>query len=204
MNDHKAQNFIVATVEKSIMVHLMSPDTAKKMYDVIVNLFENNAEQPKCELLTQFYNYKWNSKSASEDAGEIKNIAYKLKTLKEGISYTMVITKILAALPDKLKYGGIIDVKIRLLRSSTESGRSERSFEGERGKGIRNEGVSPRRGSCRGGGGEGEFMRVPNCQTQRKVLKSRAPLPLLCNHLQFFHSPPVQPDTSCLQINIFV
>jgi len=82
----------------------MTPDTAKQMYDVLVNLFQNNPEQQKCELLTQFYNYKWTSKCASENISEIKNIAYKLKTLNEEISDTMVITKIISSLPDKLKH----------------------------------------------------------------------------------------------------
>lgn len=49
--DAKVQNYIVTSVDKMVLVHLMNCKTGSEMYKKLKDLFERDTEQQKCVLL---------------------------------------------------------------------------------------------------------------------------------------------------------
>lgn len=99
--DAKAQKIIMMTVDKKVMIHIMTCETAKQMYDKLCALFERSGEDRKCELLQKFYQYQYDTtKNMADNFGIIENIIYQLRLLDEKISENSVISKMLAILPE--------------------------------------------------------------------------------------------------------
>lgn len=104
-NDAKVKFYITSTVDQSVLVHLLTCNTAREMYDTIRSIFERDSSQQKCALLTKFYTYSWaNDKTYQENISELKNMAFKLKTLKCEVSDEMLVARITSALPSSLAH----------------------------------------------------------------------------------------------------
>lgn len=105
IKDAKAQKFIISSIEKTVLVHILNCTNAKEMYDKLSAIFEKDDEQMKCKTLQDFYSYKYDKNSdMTTNLSKIQNLAYKLNNLKQKIDEDMVIIKIMTILPDEYKY----------------------------------------------------------------------------------------------------
>lgn len=103
--DAIAQRIIVTTIEKPIMMHLINCTISCEMIDKLKMLFERDNQQRKYNLLQEFYNYNYKKGSnMSTYICELESLAYKLNSMKQEISETMIITKILSTLPENYRY----------------------------------------------------------------------------------------------------
>lgn len=103
--DAIAQRIIVTTIDKKVLMHLINCSSANEMFDKIKLLFERDNQQQKYNLLQEFYKYDFKSGSnISTHICELESLAHKLNILKQNISETMIITKILTTLPEKYRY----------------------------------------------------------------------------------------------------
>lgn len=102
--DAKVKRLITCSVEENVLVHLITCETGKDMYDRLKNLFQRDSSAQKCYLLTQFYNYKFDTEGLANNIAQLQNIAFRLKTLNESISDDMLMAKILSSLPDTYSY----------------------------------------------------------------------------------------------------
>lgn len=103
--DAKVQNYIVTTVEKTVLVHLMNCKSGSAMYKKLQDLFERDSSQQKCLLLTNFYKFKFDAKkNVADNIAALETIAFRLKTLEEVISDEMLIAKVLSELPEQFKH----------------------------------------------------------------------------------------------------
>lgn len=103
--DAKAQNYIVKTLDKSAIPHIMSCTSSKEMYDTLQGIYQRDNSQQKCVLLQEFFNYQFvPDRDIRSNISNIQNIAFKLKQLDEPISDDMIMTKIIAVLPEHYRY----------------------------------------------------------------------------------------------------
>lgn len=103
--DARAQKIIITTIDKKMMAHIINCKTAKEMLDKLSTLFDRDSEQQKCNLLQDFFNYKYEKgMDMTSTIAKLENMAYKLKALNQGIDDQMIISKILAILPEKYKH----------------------------------------------------------------------------------------------------
>ena len=103
--DAKAQHYIVSTLDKSVIPHIITCTTSKQMFDSLKIIYERDNNQQKCTLLTEFYNFKFKSKqSVIDNISALKDITYKLNRLNQNIDDTMLMTKILSVLPESYKH----------------------------------------------------------------------------------------------------
>lgn len=105
--DAKVQKFIICTIDKNVLIHIMNCKTSNEMYTCLKTLYDRDSEQQKLCLLTDFYNFKLNSKvSIADNVARLQNIVYRLKSLQENISDTQFMAKVLNELPENLKHFG--------------------------------------------------------------------------------------------------
>jgi len=102
--DARAQKIIVTSVERQPLTHILTCVSAKEMFQRIRSVYERDTEQQKCQLLQEFFNYKYQkSQDMATHVSTLQNMAYKLKVLNTDIDEIM-ISKILATLPDTYKH----------------------------------------------------------------------------------------------------
>ena len=103
--DARAQKLIVTSLEKQPLTHILTCTSSKEMFKKICSVYERDTEQQKCMLLQEFFNYKYQrGKDMATHVSTLQNIAYKLKVLNTDINDIMIISKILATLPDTYKH----------------------------------------------------------------------------------------------------
>lgn len=98
-----AQKFIITTVKPNVLVHLLTLKSAEEMYKKLSEIFDKDSDTRKCDLLQNFYNYKFEKRSIAENIAILQNIAFKLASLQENVTDGMIIAKILSALPATFK-----------------------------------------------------------------------------------------------------
>lgn len=104
-NDATAQRIIITTIDKQPLTHLLNCSTSFEMFEKLSSLYERDNQQRKYNLLQEFYSYGF--KKGTDMATficDLENLAYKLKSLKQDINETMIITKILSTLPEQYKH----------------------------------------------------------------------------------------------------
>lgn len=119
--DANAKKILITTVSKRTLLHIIDCTTANEIWLKIHQIYEKESDQQRCSLLQAFYN---KTLSADEDIAthisSLKNMAFRLNTLDTKIDNNMLISKLLATLPDK--YGHFV--------SAWEStGQSEKTLE---------------------------------------------------------------------------
>lgn len=103
--DALAQKVIVTSVDKQFLVHILNDTTSHAMYTKLCSLFEREAEQQKCALLQEFFNYKFNDdQNMTNFLSNLQNMAFKLKSLNQNIDDDMLMSKILSSLPEQFKH----------------------------------------------------------------------------------------------------
>ncbi|XP_026826247.1 uncharacterized protein LOC113562125 [Ooceraea biroi] len=103
--DANAQKIIVTTIERKPLLHIMSCTTSHEMWTKISNIYERDTEQQKCSLLQMFYSatYDKTTDIVTYISG-LKNLVFRLNALDTKIDDKMLISKILASLPEEYKY----------------------------------------------------------------------------------------------------
>jgi len=105
VRDAKAQRLLTSTIDVKIHNHLVACETSAQMYTKLKTIFERDNDQQKCNLLQDFYNFKYSKDmDMIENIGKLKNVVHKLTSLNQLISEEMVITRILTALPEEYQY----------------------------------------------------------------------------------------------------
>lgn len=103
--DAQAQKIIVTTVDKKSMMHLLDCKTANEMWIKICTIYERDNEQQKCSLLQTFYSLTCDRNTdIASHISDLKNIATKLTAINTRIEDHMIVSKILATLPQEYKH----------------------------------------------------------------------------------------------------
>lgn len=98
--DMKAQRVIATTVGQQPLLHILNCKTAKDMWDKLFTVYEQKSNASIHLLQQRFYSYtKDPADGIANHIAKLEEIVQQLKDLKEEISDTMVITKILMTLP---------------------------------------------------------------------------------------------------------
>lgn len=101
IKDAQVQKIIMCTINKKLLPLLMSCENAKQMFEKLCEIFEKSAEQQKCDLMQELFQYTYNkSKDMTHHISAIENLAYRLKNIGEKVNDNMLISKILSTLPD--------------------------------------------------------------------------------------------------------
>jgi hypothetical protein len=102
--DSKAQELLVTSVEEQVLVHLLTCESAKEMWDKLLSIYEKKSEVSLHLLQQKFFNLKFESESVAEFISKLQDICSRLKSMGENVSENMQITKILMSLPDEYKF----------------------------------------------------------------------------------------------------
>lgn len=103
--DANAQKLIVTTVEKKPLMHLLNCRTAHEIWTRVCAIYERDNEQQKCSLFQTFYSLAYDKNTdISTYISKLKNTATRLSALDTKISDEMMISKILATLPEEFKH----------------------------------------------------------------------------------------------------
>ncbi|UYV74622.1 hypothetical protein LAZ67_12000313, partial [Cordylochernes scorpioides] len=105
IKDAKVQKYIISSIDKTILTHIIHCENAKSMYDTICRIFERDDEQLKCKLLQEFHTYKFDKNvDLVANISNLRNLAFKLNNLKQNFDDNIVISKILTILPEEYNY----------------------------------------------------------------------------------------------------
>lgn len=100
--DAIAQKILVTSVDEKQLLHLLNCKTAFEMWMKIHVIFERDNEQQKCNLLQIFYGLTYEKGSdVATYISKLKNLAFRLTSMRTEINDDMIISKILATLPDE-------------------------------------------------------------------------------------------------------
>ncbi|XP_029178651.1 uncharacterized protein LOC114946368 [Nylanderia fulva] len=92
--DAKAKRIIVSTLDKHSLIHIVTCTTSHEMWQKLKDIYERDSQHQKCALMQEFFEYKKGSDSdMATYITELKNLAFKLKSLGEEINDTMIISK---------------------------------------------------------------------------------------------------------------
>lgn len=105
--DYKAQHYILRTIDKKIKTRILTCKTAREMYDKLATQFNRGDEERSQNLLKDFYNFKFDKKQdMTANISELQNVfeLNKISPEENKINDTMLITRIIASLPEKYNY----------------------------------------------------------------------------------------------------
>lgn len=74
------------------------------MYKKLIDIYEGDVEQRKCVLLQEFFNYTFKKGSIATHISDLQNIVFKLKSINSEVDDSMLMSKILSALPEQYKH----------------------------------------------------------------------------------------------------
>lgn len=97
----QAQKIIVLTLEKKVVMHIMSCERAMDMWEKIHVVYQRENEQLKCNLLQEFFGYSFTRNTElSIHISKLENMAVRLNALDAKVSDSMLVSKVLTSLPD--------------------------------------------------------------------------------------------------------
>lgn len=103
--DITAQNIISATIGQQPTLHIMNSSSSGDMWKKLTSIYEQESNTSVHFLQQRFYGYvKDPSDSVSVHIAKLEEIAQQLNDLKEGISESMLMTKILMTLPSNYNH----------------------------------------------------------------------------------------------------
>ncbi|KAM0730296.1 Retrovirus-related Pol polyprotein from transposon TNT 1-94 [Formica fusca] len=103
--DAVAQKLIVTTLDKKPLLHVLDCNTAREMWIKICNIYERDSEQQRCSLLQTFYSTTYNkNEDIATYISKLRNLAFRLNALDTKLDDKMLISKILATLPEEYRY----------------------------------------------------------------------------------------------------
>ncbi|UYV84488.1 hypothetical protein LAZ67_X002358 [Cordylochernes scorpioides] len=100
LKDAKAQKYIMLTIEKNVLTHILNCKTSKEMYEKLVAIYQREDEQLKCKLLKEFHGFKFDKNTdMATNISRMQNLVFKLNNVKQEIEESFVISKILLSNP---------------------------------------------------------------------------------------------------------
>ena len=103
--DAQAQKVIVLTLDKKVVMHIMSCERAMDMWNRIHAVYQRDNEQLKCNLLQEFFGYSFTENTElSIHICKLENMAVRLNALDTKVTDNMLVSKILTSLPDNYKH----------------------------------------------------------------------------------------------------
>lgn len=103
--DITAQNIISATIGQQPTLHIMNSNSSSDMWKKLMSIYEQKSNTSVHFLQQRFYGYvKDPNDSISMHIAKLEEIAQQLNDLKEGISESMLMTKILMTLPSNYNH----------------------------------------------------------------------------------------------------
>ena len=110
-----AQKFIVTSMGKRTMMHILHCKTAKEIWGKLHGIYESRSETSVYLLQQKWFSFKKGSNDdISSYISKIEDLAYSLNALQEPISDCMLMTKILMTLP--ANYYSFKELKEKLQR----------------------------------------------------------------------------------------
>lgn len=86
-------------------MYIINCDSAYKMWLKLQAIYQRDSEQQKCNLLQEFFSYTFDKNvDVATQITRLQNIAHRLKIMETDITENMVISKVLAILPDAYKH----------------------------------------------------------------------------------------------------
>lgn len=99
------QKTIITTIDTKPLIYIIHCKSAYEMWKKLEMIYERHSEQQKCNLLQEFFGYTYNKTvDIATQLSKLENLAYRLKMLQENISDEMLMSKILAILPEEYRY----------------------------------------------------------------------------------------------------
>ncbi|UYV77795.1 hypothetical protein LAZ67_15002324 [Cordylochernes scorpioides] len=84
--DAKAQKYIMLTIEKNVLTHILNCKTSKEMYEKQVAIYQREDEQLKCKLLQEFHGFKFDKNTdMATNISRMQNLVFKLNNVKQEI-----------------------------------------------------------------------------------------------------------------------
>lgn len=103
--DAKAQKFLVTSIDKKLMTHVLNCENSKLMFEKLCGIFQQGTEEQKCSLLREFFNYSFKKvNDLSLHISGLQNIVSRLESLQHKIDDSMLMSKLLVTLPEEYKY----------------------------------------------------------------------------------------------------
>lgn len=103
--DARAQKIIITSIERQPLIHILVCKTSHEMFKKICAMYERDTQQQKCTLLQEFFNFAYQKGTdIATHVSKLENLAYRLKILSTDIDDSMLMSKILATLPEKFKH----------------------------------------------------------------------------------------------------
>lgn len=100
--DSTAQKLIATTVGQQPLMHIMNCNTANEMWLKLLSIYEQKTETSIHILQQKFYAFgKDPTDSIADHISKLEDLVQRLKELKEPVSDSMLITKILMTLPSE-------------------------------------------------------------------------------------------------------
>lgn len=99
-SDAKARSIIIASLHQSFVLHIMNCDTAKKMYERLLVLFDKRDSLGKDELVQRFFGLRLeNGMSIVDFVSHIEYMVHQMKDYGIDIGDEMIMNKIIMSLP---------------------------------------------------------------------------------------------------------
>ena len=103
--DGVAQKFIVTSIERQPMTHILNCENAKAMWDKLHAVYESKTDTSIHVLQQKWFAFVKDPKDdIATHISKIGDLCYTLRALKEEISDSMMITKILMTLPQSYNH----------------------------------------------------------------------------------------------------
>lgn len=100
--DGQAQELIISSIHKDVMVHILMCGTAKSMWDKLKKLYQKLDQEQKCKLQLEFLNLKFEKgETMSVFLSRIQNLFFRLKAFDDKIDEDLLVNKIIISLPQK-------------------------------------------------------------------------------------------------------
>lgn len=99
--DAQCQKIIMSTVDRSLLVHTMQCKTAAETWKVFTKMFENKADERKCQLMQDFYSFKFSrNEKVTTSVSKLSNLFNQMKSLDNNLSDDLLTVRIISLLPD--------------------------------------------------------------------------------------------------------
>ena len=92
-------------MDEQPLQYIMNCDIAKEMWDKLLSVYEQKSNSSVTLIQQKFYSYVMNpDENMASHISKLESLSRKLKQLKEPISDSMFMTKILITLLENYKY----------------------------------------------------------------------------------------------------
>lgn len=103
--DGVAQKYIVTSMERQPMTHILTCESAEAMWDKLFAIYENKTDVSVHVLQQKWFSFQKDPKDdIATHISKLSDLCYTLRSLKEEISDSMMITKILMTLPSSYNH----------------------------------------------------------------------------------------------------